>query len=948
LVPSHAAAGQLRHTLEAQLIGNDRNIGAGKTVVFPDLLPRFDWYRQMHERLPDPPPLLDDLEREVVMGAAARDAEKVGIRAPFNLRPGLIAEIVRLYDELARVRKTVDQFERLMVQDLEAESEVDRGAARLLQQTRFLVRTFRGYEEKLSELGRLDEHLLRAWLINHPMRQPYLEVIVAVGDRAADREGLWPADFDLLTRLPALRRIHVVATESQLATGLHERVHQVLPGIEEERVTEDAGSTTRLLAPNRVDGELYFRSRDREDELSDTARRLKQTRGDGIDLSRTAVVFKRPLPYIYLARGVFGSTGIPHHALDALPLAAEPYAAAVDLIFDVVASRFSRQSIVALLRCPHFTFAPEGPSLSVSAIASFDRKLKGAGYLGGIDQLRTLIDGWTSDSTEARQRVSTRTIEVARATLAIAAELSPFLEDAAAADHLNRLFQFLEKYDRSPSLADPIRERHLRARAAIQSAIGSLETAHREIDNRSTSFSEIAAAVGRWIEAQTFAPRAGSGGVHLVDAQAAPFGFFDEVHLVGLVDSEWPDRTPRNIFFPSFLLQQLGWPSDADRLRATRAAFRDLLHLAHERVVVSTFSLEDDAIVSSSVFLDDLEAAGLAVQRLESGNRVRIFPAEAISEDPVEPSALAGTAAKWLALRQSRTDPTLPMFRGMAGSDDRAPYSVGSLETYLECPFKFFAKHVLSLEEERDDEEARRPRTQGIFLHRVFQAFFEEWGRAGHRTITLDKLPEARALFARVVNPLLEALPESEALLERNRLFGTAAAEGLAEIVFRVEAESDAEVIERLLEHRLEGEFEMRGAEGTRQVALTGIADRIDLLEDGTVRVIDYKSGRPPTTKRMLQLPVYSLCATKLLDGRHGRSWAVGEGGYIAFRDPRRFVSLADRNGLDQVLIEAQARLLTAVDEIGAGRFPVVPLEPFRCTFCSYANVCRKDYVGDE
>ena len=56
----------------------------------------------MHERLPDPPPLLDDLEREVIMGAAARDAEKVGIRAPFNLRPGLIAEIVRLYDELAR------------------------------------------------------------------------------------------------------------------------------------------------------------------------------------------------------------------------------------------------------------------------------------------------------------------------------------------------------------------------------------------------------------------------------------------------------------------------------------------------------------------------------------------------------------------------------------------------------------------------------------------------------------------------------------------------------------------------------------------------------------------------------------------------------------------------------------------------------------------------------
>ena len=61
------------------------------------------------------------------------------------------------------------------------------------------------------------------------------------------------------------------------------------------------------------------------------------------------------------------------------------------------------------------------------------------------------------------------------------------------------------------------------------------------------------------------------------------------------------------------------------------------------------------------------------------------------------------------------------MFRGMIGSYHRSPYSVGSLETYLECPFKFFAKHVLSLDEERDDEEARRPRTQGVFLHRVFQ-----------------------------------------------------------------------------------------------------------------------------------------------------------------------------------------------------------------------------------
>ena len=53
--------------------------------------------------------------------------------------------------------------------------------------------------------------------------------------------GLWRADFDLLTRLPGLERVDVVATEEQLATGLLERLHNLLPGLEEVRVPPAAG-----------------------------------------------------------------------------------------------------------------------------------------------------------------------------------------------------------------------------------------------------------------------------------------------------------------------------------------------------------------------------------------------------------------------------------------------------------------------------------------------------------------------------------------------------------------------------------------------------------------------------------------------------------------------------------------------------------------------------------
>ena len=42
--------------------------------------------------------------------------------------------------------------------------------------------------------------------------------------------------------------------------------------------------------------------------------------------------FQRPLPYLYLARQVFPDAETPYQALDSLPLAAEPFAAALDLV----------------------------------------------------------------------------------------------------------------------------------------------------------------------------------------------------------------------------------------------------------------------------------------------------------------------------------------------------------------------------------------------------------------------------------------------------------------------------------------------------------------------------------------------------------------------------------------------------------------------------------------
>jgi ATP-dependent helicase/nuclease subunit B len=275
-------------------------------------------------------------------------------------------------------------------------------------------------------------------------------------------------------------------------------------------------------------------------------------------------------------------------------------------------------------------------------------------------------------------------------------------------------------------------------------------------------------------------------------------------------------------------------------------------------------------------------------------------------------------------------------------------WSVSALETYVGCPFKFFAQHVLKLEEEPDDEEVMDPRRQGQFVHDVFERFFAAWQATGHRAVTPDNLDAARDMFTATVDRALERLPAAEAGLERTRLLGSPAAAGLGEAVLRMEAERPVPVVERLLEHRLSGDFTIATAEGPRTIALRGKADRLDLLADGTFRLIDYKLGWPPSRTRALQLPIYSLCAEQRLTSHLGRRWTLGEAAYLAFKGPKRvvplFSSAADR---PKVLAGAQQRLADTVDAISRGEFPPTPDDVFRCESCSFATVCRKDYVGD-
>ena len=945
VLPTRSAAMQFQRTIGQRL-------RPGQGAVLPDLVTRRDLYDRLYERALDPPRRLGDCERDVLMKAAAHAAVTDGATPPFQLRAGLIGEIVALYDAIRRQRQTLADFDRLVVERLEAESGAgeDVGAERMLRQSRFLSVTFRAYESALARAEAVDEHGFREWLLAHGPARPYERLVVAVHDAPRDPNGLWSADFDLLALLPGLRAVDLVVTESQLGAGLYERLHDMLPGLEVQHVPppEVVFDAPRLLVPHGS-GSRLFRSRDREEELRDLVRRIRAARGDpdrGAPLSRIAVVFERPLPYVYLAGSIFAAGGVPVQARDALPLAAEPFAAAIDLVLGCASARFSRTALVALLASPHFRFVHDEVEVTRADVHALDAALQETEHYGDAERLDALADDWREGRSRSRYAAwdAAAASRAAAAAAAVVRNLAPLLDQGRASAQMTRLREFVVAHARPVPHADPLRASLLRAQSAVLSLLAGIADAHRAHHDLLWDLADLSSEVRRWIEARTFAPETGDdGGVQLLDAAAAPFGEFDVVHLVGLVDGEWPGHAARNIFYSPSLLRALGWPDeDADPLARARAAFVDLLQAPVRAVSVSTFTLEDDALVETSVLAEDIPRAGLTALPV-TAPLTDVFLDEALARRPVPLDALPPEVRTWAAHRTGRPDPRRPEFHGTTSGVALRPRSVSALDTYAQCPFRFFARYVLRLPEERPEQDGLTPLERGRFQHEFFQAFFDEWKRQGGGAITADRLDAARAIAFEVAERRLAALPSDEAALERVRLLGSPVAAGIIDVVLRMEAERPVAVVERRLEHAIDGVYRFRGPDGEREIAIRGIADRIDLLEDGTFRIVDYKSSKPATA---LQIALYAVCTRQTLAGYRGREWALAEAAYVVFRGDQPIVPLAKKpEDIEPALADAEAQAVTMTDAIVRGEFPPRPRTRSLCTTCAYASVCRKDYV---
>lgn len=239
-------------------------------------------------------------------------------------------------------------------------------------------------------------------------------------------------------------------------------------------------------------------------------------------------------------------------------------------------------------------------------------------------------------------------------------------------------------------------------------------------------------------------------------------------------------------------------------------------------------------------------------------------------------------------------------------------YSFSEVSTLRRDPYAIYARRILHLDAMEPFICEPGPRERGTLYHAILEEFV--------RDAQVAYLTEARLMHIADRHFLEAGYPEEIRAVWRNRFAR------FAPVLVRWEEERAAAVVRRFIEVR--GEMRLPGGLGLR-----GLADRVDILADGTASLIDYKAGAAPSVRvaRTLLDPQLALEAHVL---SHGGFEGVGsreasELLYLRMTGKEKFVDRVDadkpgKDGQDHtataLAAKAAAELSALADALRTGR----------------------------
>ncbi|MFT4171642.1 MAG: PD-(D/E)XK nuclease family protein [Rhodocyclaceae bacterium] len=257
-----------------------------------------------------------------------------------------------------------------------------------------------------------------------------------------------------------------------------------------------------------------------------------------------------------------------------------------------------------------------------------------------------------------------------------------------------------------------------------------------------------------------------------------------------------------------------------------------------------------------------------------------------------------------------------------------ARLSASGLRSLLACPYQYFARYVLGLEEVDEVREALEKRDFGEFVHRILQNFHGEYPRllTHDETTLVDAL--ARHSVA-VFEPLLAESFLNHAWLARWQPH-------LADYVVWAREREQAGWLFATSESERSFEFPLLG--GLPDLQLYGRIDRVDTRGEA-LAVLDYKTRTRTDLKRQAADPDdVQLAFYTLLEGEQ-----VEEAAYVALDDD--LVATVPLDAPHEAAEQLAERIGTLFADLhrGAG-MPANGHVNAVCGYCAMRGLCRKDW----
>jgi ATP-dependent helicase/nuclease subunit B len=610
---------------------------------------------------------------------------------------------------------------------------------------------------------------------------------------------------------------------------------------------------------------------------------------DGLKLTDVAILARDIDLYRPFLEEVAEEFGIPLHIVGGLSLSENPAVAAVLTLLSLPAEEWKRRALVDSWRSPYFDFS--GLGIDAESAALLDEISRAGRVVQGLAQWGEALKLWEKKKALAdeegelipemkrdehiREKFESFVDLLTPPSRASIKEFVAFVEafigdDPAGLDTL--------RYSTSDSPTglnivararenESTRERDVSALRAFKDVLRGLALAESVLGADSILYTDFYNDLRGAVEAASFmiANETGVFAASVLDGRGLSF---EAVVLMGLSEGEFPKQEREDIFLRESdraILRAGGLPLETKLHGDEATFFYQAVTRGRGRLLLTRpYLAEDGQAWEASPFWEEVRRLnGDQLPVKVRGDVWELDAAEAASNVEWVESARAfdiHIQNGIEALRARMRPKAEGIYEGeLFDLSERFGaghgWSASRLESYGTCPFEFYVAYALGLEPREEAEEGFDVRVLGSMLHKtledvyrgaelkeaaenVFASAPEEYG---FRPTALWE--QQKAELTRILEKTIEALNE--------------ASQGFAP---------------RVMEARFGmGEPSLVLKTSIGEIRLHGYIDRLDAAPDGSLRVIDYKSGSTAISAshlkegRRLQLPIYALAARDAL-----------------------------------------------------------------------------------